>query len=364
MPRRLSQPEHPTAVKGRGAPANPAGRFETFQQEAFDDGWGQGPDETEVRLRTHVTEERGRSILSYNDSPDVRADRTINPYRGCEHGCIYCFARPTHGYLGLSSGLDFETRLTAKVDAPRLLDAELRKPSYRPASVLIGANTDCYQPIERKYQLTRQILQILVDFRHPFVVLTKNNLVLRDLDLLTQAARLGIAQVCVSVTTLDREVARKMEPRAATPEKRLEAIRTLALAGVPVGVLAAPMIPGLTDHELEGILAAAAEAGANGASYVLLRLPHEIKDLFQGWLQQHHPGKAQRVLQQVRDMRGGQLYQSDFGTRMHGTGLMADLLAKRFQLAAHRLGLDGPRAELDASQFRAPGRAGDQLSLL
>jgi DNA repair photolyase len=347
-------------VHGRGAPANPAGRFEAWQAEVFDDGWT--PEEVSPP-KTEVREEHGSSAVSYNESPDVGFDRSVNPYRGCEHGCAYCYARPSHAYLGLSPGLDFETRLTAKVDIARLLADELRKPGYRPGVVAIGPNTDCYQPIERHYRLTRQVIETLLAFGHPFGIITKSALVLRDRDLLAEAARRRLVHVHVSVTTLDRGLARQIEPRAPTPERRLQAIAGLTEAGVPVSVLAAPMIPGLTEPELEGILEAARDAGARRAGYVLLRLPREVAGLFRGWLEQRVPGRAQHVMGLVQQMRGGDDNDTRFGQRMRGQGPLADLLARRFEVAARRLGLDGEDLPLDLTQFRPPPRSGDQLDL-
>jgi DNA repair photolyase len=346
--------------RGRGAVSNPTGRFEPHQHAAFDDGWG-SLGEPPPPLATVVTEERSRTIISRNDSPDVPFDRSINPYKGCEHGCVYCFARPTHAYLGLSPGQDFETRIVAKPDGPDVLAAELGRRSYRPAVIALGANTDPYQPVERRLGLTRRLLEVLAEHRHPVSIVTKSALVLRDLDLLRELAAAGLASVLLSITSLDPELARRMEPRAAAPHRRLEVVRTLAEAGVPVGVLASPMIPGLNDHELERILEAAATAGARSARYLILRLPHELKQLFHEWLLAHYPDRAARVLALVRDTRGGQLYDATYGVRMRGTGPVADLLAARFKVAARRHGLDGSLPELDTSQFRPPPRG--QLSL-
>lgn len=348
--------------KSRGAVGNRAGRYD-LQREAFDDGWTQ-EDEPAPPLRTTVTADRSRSVLTRNTSPDVPFDRSINPYRGCEHGCSYCFARPTHAYLGLSPGLDFESRLVVKPDAPALLEAELRRPGYRCAPIAIGTNTDPYQPIERSHKIMRGILEVLSAFEHPVTVTTKSALVTRDLDILAPMAERGLVRIAVSVTTLERDLARRLEPRAATPGKRLDAIRTLAAAGIPTAVMVAPVIPLLTDGEMERILAAAAEAGAHSASYILLRLPMEVKELFADWLRHHAPGKAEHVLGLLRDMREGKLYEPAFGRRKTGTGAHADLLRQRFRIAARRLGLDGEEPPLDCSRFRAPPRPGDQLSLL
>jgi DNA repair photolyase len=353
------------ARKGRGAVSNQVSRYDAAERFHTDDGWTPEDDEAPP-LRTTVTLDTTKTIIARNQSPDVGFDQSINPYRGCEHGCIYCFARPTHAYLGLSPGLDFESRLFAKPDAPQLLVEELRKPSYRPSVIALGTNTDPYQPIERSYKITRGILEVLAACDHPVGIVTKSALVQRDIDILAPMAKKRLAHVFVSVTTLDRALARAMEPRAATPPRRLETIRALADAGIPVGVMAAPMIPALNDHEMERILEAAVAAGASSGSYVLLRLPLEIKDLFREWLEAHAPGKANHVLELIRDMRGGALYESQFGKRMRGEGPYADMLRRRFQLASKRLGLESNRARwsFDFSRFRPPGKSGDQLSLL
>jgi DNA repair photolyase len=349
-------------IKGRGSVGNPTGRYEPHVRYAVDDGWA--PDEDLPPLRTTVTADATRTIIARNTSPDIGFDQSINPYRGCEHGCIYCYARPRHAYLGLSPGLDFETKLFHKPDAAHLLDAELRKPGYDCKLIVIGANTDPYQPIERKYQITRRVLEVLSAHNHPAAIITKSNLVLRDLDILSSMAERRLISVAVSVTSLDRALARIMEPRAATPPKRLEAIKRLSEAGVPVRVMAAPMIPFLNDAELEAVLEAAKTAGADHAAYVLLRLPLELKDLFEEWLETHFPGKAKHVLNQLRTTRNGNLYVSDFGTRMKGTGVYAELLAQRFKKACARLGLNKQRGPgLDFSSFRPPPRPGDQLDL-
>jgi DNA repair photolyase len=354
--------------KGRGAVSNRASRFERLDAVRVDDGWaapaaGEGEPEAET-LATTLLVDSARTIIARNDSPDVPFDRSINPYKGCEHGCVYCFARPTHAYLGLSPGLDFETRLFHKPDAPALLDKELRRPGYRVAPIALGANTDPYQPVDRRLGLTRSILEVLAAFNHPVGTITKSALVARDIDILGPMAERRLASACISVTTLDRDLARRMEPRAATPQRRLETIRRLSEAGVPVAVLASPMIPGLNDHELEAILDAAAQAGAVLANYILLRLPLEIADLFTEWLEAHAPNRAKRVLALMRESRGGRLYESRFGSRMKGEGAHAELLAARFRRAVRRFGLDKPAWDLDTSQFRPPPRPGDQLSLL
>jgi len=346
-------------IRGRGAVSNVPNRFERFRVTAFDDGWG-SLDEPAPRLETTVTPRLARSILSTNDSPDISFNRSINPYQGCEHGCVYCFARPSHSFLDLSPGLDFESRIFSKPNAAELLRRALSRPGYRCETVALGVNTDAYQPVERRLGITRSILELLAEFRHPVVIVTKSNMVLRDVDLLGPMARDGLAAVFVSVTTLDRKLARRMEPRAPTPERRLDALRGLAEAGVPTGVMASPMIPGLNDCELESILEAAANAGARSATYLLLRLPHELKQLFVEWLETHYPLKAAKVLKQIRALRGGLLNDSRFGRRMRGVGPYADLLRRRFDIARRRLGFDLERFRLDPSRFRVPGGAGDQ----
>ena len=353
------------ALKGRGAVSNRPGRFEPGDRTREDDGWSaiDGEDEDMPAVATTVTIDATRSAIAWNESPDVGFDRSVNPYRGCEHGCVYCFARPTHSYLGLSPGLDFETRLFAKPEAPRLLAEELSKPGYRPALLAMGTNTDPYQPIEREMKITRGVLEVLAAFNHPVAIVTKSALVLRDVDILAPMARQGLAAVTLSVTTLDRDLARKLEPRAATPPRRLATIRHLADAGIPVSVLAAPMIPALNDVEMEAIFEACKEAGAIACGYAVLRLPLEIKDLFAEWLETHAPGKAKHVMSLIRDMRRGALYVSEFGERMRGSGPYADLLAHRAKLARKRLGLDKRRNELRTDLFRVPPRAGQQMKL-
>ena len=346
--------------RGRGATFSPDNRYSAHRQEALDDGWG-SLDAPLEPLRTTLTLDSSRTVISYNDSPDVGFDRSINPYRGCEHGCVYCFARPSHAWLGLSPGLDFESRLFYKPDAPELLRNELAARAYRPAPIAVGINTDAYQPVERKLKITRRILELLVECRHPFSIVTKSALIERDLDLLQEAARQHLVSVVFSITTLDRSFARRMEPRAAAPQRRLEAAKTLSDAGIPVSVLVAPLIPVLTDGELENILEAAHAAGVRAAGYVLLRLPHEVKELFEAWLETHEPGKAAHVMSRIRDTRGGKDYDSRFGVRMRGTGDYAELLAKRFAMAERRLGF-GDFPPLDASQFRPP-RITPQLEL-
>jgi DNA repair photolyase len=353
---------HPTQpMRGRGAGSNPDNRFAEHRREAFDDGWG-ALDEPVPPLRTELLNDTSKSLITYNDSPDIPFDRSINPYRGCEHGCVYCFARPSHAYLGLSPGLDFESRIFHKPDAAALLRKELAKPGYACAPIALGVNTDAYQPVERSLGITRAVIEVLAEFSHPFSLVTKSALVERDLDLLTFLAQRHLVQVAVSVTTLDRSLSRALEPRAAAPARRLETIRRLRAAGVPVMVLLAPVIPFLNDHEMEAILAAVREADALDAAYILLRLPHEVKGLFKDWLATHAPLKADRVMNRLRDCRGGKDYDSRFGTRMRGEGEYADLLSRRFRLAKQKLGFPGLCTPLDTGQFKVPGR-GRQLLL-
>jgi DNA repair photolyase len=351
-------------LKGRGALSNPTGRFERQQREAVDDGWYQ--EEVPDFIPTSIEPDRARSVIARNDSPDIPFEQSINPYRGCSHGCCYCYARPSHSYVGLSPGLDFETRLFYKQDAGKVLEEELAKPGYVCKPITLGANTDPYQPIERKMRVTRDILEVLTRCRHPVTVITKSALVLRDLDLLADLARDGLAGVGVSITTLDAELKRVMEPQAASPRARLEAVRRLNEAGVPAGVMVAPVIPVLTDHEMESILEAAAAAGARWAGYVLLRLPCEVKDLFREWLAAHYPDGADHVMSLVRQMRGGKDYDSSFGTRMKGTGPLAELLRSRFQMTCRRLSLGtGRQQPANTALFRPPRPpgSGPQLAL-
>ncbi len=356
--------------KGRGAVGSPAPRFDRLSRQAVDDGWFHPPEDGEEGeappLPTTVQADSARTVISRNSSPDIPFEQSVNPYRGCEHGCVYCYARPTHAYLGLSPGLDFETRLFAKFDAPELLERELRARTYRCRTVALGTNTDCYQPIEREHRITRRVLEVLAAFDHPVMITTKSALVTRDIDLLAPMAARRLAMVCVSVTTLDAALARTLEPRAAAPHRRLATIRALSDAGIPVAVMASPMIPGLTDPELEDILAAAAAAGAVGAAYLLLRLPHEVKDLMAAWLEAHRPDRARRVLSLVRQCRDGRLNDPAFGSRFTGAGPYADLLRQRFHAACRRLGLAGRLqaiAALDTTAFRAPPAPGAQLAL-
>jgi DNA repair photolyase len=362
MPRILTAAADPRLLRGRGARSNDSSRYDVERRVGFDDGWG-NDDEAPPPIRTEVLRDATRSIIARNTSPDISFNQSINPYRGCEHGCIYCFARPTHAYLGLSPGLDFESKLLVKPDAARLLEAELRKPSYKPQIIAMGTNTDPYQPIEREWRVTRSILQVLAEFKHPVGIVTKSALITRDIDILAPMAAEGLVKVALSVTTLDRKLARQMEPRAATPERRLETLRALSSAGIPTGVMTAPIIPALNDEEMESILAAAAQVGVVQAGYTLLRLPLEIKDLFREWLEAQVPDRAKHVMSLIRSMRGGKDYDSNWGTRMTGTGSYANLIAQRFAIATKRLGLNERRVELDASKFRRPPREGDQLAL-
>jgi len=355
----IAEPMH----RGRGALSNESSRFDSEKRIRTTDGWetemsAASSDEDELPpLRTSLTRDATRTILARNSSPDIPFDRSINPYRGCEHGCIYCFARPTHAYLGLSPGLDFETKILFKPDAAKLLVAELAAPKYRPDVVAMGTNTDPYQPVERELKITRQILRVLSDFNNPVGIVTKSQLIARDIDILGDMAKRNLAEVFVSVTTLDKDLARAMEPRASAPHRRLEAIRALSAAGIPTGVMTAPMIPGLNDHEMESILDAAKQAGATRAGFTVLRLPLEIKELFEEWLRQHRPDRAERVLSLIRQMRGGALYQSGFGVRMRGEGPIAQLLSARFAAAVKRLDLNRIRYRLDASSFHVPESA-------
>lgn len=352
----------PGSARGRATHSNASGRHECFSRVLTDDGWG-SLDEEAPPLRTTVLKDATRTIITRNKSPDISFDRSINPYRGCEHGCVYCFARPTHAYLGLSPGLDFESTLYMKPNAAALLEAELRNPNYRPRPIAMGTNTDPYQPIERKHRVTRSLLEVMSRYRHPVTIVTKSNLITRDIDILGPMAERGLAKVALSVTTLDRKLARRMEPRAATPERRLDAIGLLARAGVPAAVMVAPVIPALNDHEIEAILGRAAKAGATSAGYIVLRMPLEIKDLFRDWLASQYPDRAAHVINLVRDMRGGKDYDADWGSRMVGTGAYAKQIGQRFRLAAKRLGLDRPRRDLDISQFKPPPKPGDQMDL-
>ncbi len=347
-------------AKGRAAKNNAAGRFEPYARVGVEDGWH--PPDPQI-LRTQVQVEAPRSALTRNTSPDLPFDRSLNPYRGCEHGCIYCFARPSHAYLGLSAGLDFETRLIARPGMAEVLDRELRRKAYQPAPIAIGTNTDPYQPIERDLELMREILTVLSAHHHPVAIVTKGALIERDIDILAPMAAQGLAKVGVSVTTLDDELSRKMEPRAPAPKRRLAAIRRLSQSGIPVRVMCAPMIPALNDHEMEAILTAGHDAGACSASYIALRLPREVSGLFQDWVTEAYPDRAARIMGHVRDMHGGKEYDAQWGQRMTGTGPYAELLKTRFMVTSRRLGLTHKMASLRTDLFQPPPRTGDQLAL-
>jgi len=347
--------------RGRGTRSNASGRFEYEVREVVDDGWESSADLP--AFKTTVRTDAARTIIARNDSPDISFDQSINPYKGCEHGCTYCYARPTHCYLGHSAGLDFETQLYAKPNAAELLVAELAKPSYKPATIALGSNTDPYQPIERQLGITRQILEVLEMARHPVGIVTKSASIVRDIDILSRMARDGLVKVALSVTTLDRKLARSMEPRASTPSRRLDTLRQLDEAGVPTAVMVAPVIPALNDHEIERILEVAAEAGVREAGYVTLRLPLEIKDLFREWLATDYPDRAKRVISLIQSMHGGNDYTSEFGLRQRGRGPYADQIAKRFQLALKRHGLNVHRQKLRTDLFRAPTPVGGQFTM-
>ncbi|WP_020400717.1 PA0069 family radical SAM protein [Kordiimonas gwangyangensis] len=358
----LGQPStSPWLVRGRGAVSNNSGRFEKLTRERADDGWLS--DIPDASLKTEVQEEQAKHILTRNKSPDIPFDRSINPYRGCEHGCVYCFARPTHAYMGLSPGIDFETKLFAKPNAAELLKAELSKKGYEPKPIAMGTNTDPYQPIEKDRRITREILKVLYEHRHPVTILTKSRLVVRDMDILVPMAEMGLVRVSLSVTTLDRKLARALEPRASTPTRRLDAIKLLADAGVPTGMMFAPVIPALNDHEMETLLSAGAHAGAKYANYILLRLPLELGGLFEEWLGEHYPDRKVRVLHRLMEMRGGRVNDPRFKHRMKGKGLEADLMDQRFRNISRRLGLNLFKQDLDTTKFRRPVLAGGQFNL-
>ncbi|MBD0416074.1 PA0069 family radical SAM protein [Oryzicola mucosus] len=353
---------HEDRRRGRGAGVNPSGRFEPVSRHVFDDGWS-GLEDLPP-FKTEVQVEKPRTIITRNESPDISFDRSINPYRGCEHGCVYCFARPTHSYMGLSAGLDFEAKLFAKPDAAKLLDKELSKEGYQPRTIAIGTNTDPYQPIEKKWRIMREILEVLEARNHPVGIVTKSALVTRDIDILSRMAEKGLAKVAVSVTTMDRLLARTMEPRAATPTRRLEAIRELSSAGIPTSVMVAPIIPGLTDAEIERILDSAKAAGATEAGYVVLRLPLEVSPIFKDWLLRHYPDSYRHVMSLVRSMRDGKDYDSEWGKRMRGAGPYAWQIGRRFEIAARRLGLNAKRESLTTELFKPAPRKNEQLMLL
>ncbi|TRC91946.1 PA0069 family radical SAM protein [Mesorhizobium sp. WSM4310] len=352
----------PDRNRGRSAGINPSGRFEPISRHVFDDGWSSL--EELPPFKTEVQVEKPRTIITRNESPDISFDRSINPYRGCEHGCVYCFARPTHAFMGLSPGLDFESKLFAKPDAARLLDKELSKDGYQPRTIAIGTNTDPYQPIEKQYRIMREILEVLEARGHPVGIVTKSALVTRDIDILSRMAERGLAKVALSVTTMDRMLARTMEPRASTPTKRLEAIRQLSDAGIPTSVMVAPIIPGLTDQEMERILDSAYAAGAREAGYVVLRLPLEVSPIFKDWLLRHYPDRYRHVMSLIRSMRDGKDYDSEWGKRMKGAGPYAWQIGRRFEITAKRLGLNTERRTLRTDQFIAAGKDQEQLMLL
>jgi DNA repair photolyase len=354
----------PRPLKGRGAISNPEGRFESRHVQPVDDGWTISSEGELPPLATTVTAEHARSIISRNDSPDIPFEQSINPYRGCGHGCVYCYARPAHAYVNLSPGLDFETKLFYKANAAQVLEEELRRPGYICKSINLGANTDPYQPIERTLKVTRSILEVLQRFRHPVTIVTKGHLIERDIDILSEMARDNLAAVHVSVTTLDSDLKRVLEPRAPAAAARLHAIRCLQAAGIPVGTLVAPIIPAINDHEIEHILAAVAQAGASTAAYVMLRLPYEVKDLFREWLGAHYPLRAAHVMSLVNDLRGGRDNDPNFGSRMRGMGPFADLVRRRFDVACRRVNLNARRrVPLDTRLFRPPAPPGAQLDL-
>ncbi|MDE2182972.1 MAG: PA0069 family radical SAM protein [Alphaproteobacteria bacterium] len=368
----------PRVLRGRGAISNAAGRYERYARVLLDDGWARSAPAPAARalygaavaqddelppLKTEFIVDSTRTIIARNQSPDISFDRSINPYRGCEHGCVYCFARPTHAYLGMSPGIDFESKLFAKPNAAELLAKELSAPGYVPRVIAIGTNTDPYQPIEKKLRIMRSVLEVLRDFRHPVGIVTKSALVLRDIDILGEMADMGLARVALSITTLDRKLARAMEPRAATPPKRLEALKALASAGIPTSVMFAPVIPALNDDEMESVLAAAKDAGVRGAGYVLLRLPLEIKDLFREWLEAQRPHRARHVMSLIKQMRGGKDYDSQWHTRMRGTGPYAEMIARRFRMATKRLDLNTQMKPLRTDSFKRPPAPGEQLAL-
>ncbi|QPC42110.1 PA0069 family radical SAM protein [Kaustia mangrovi] len=355
-------PPPPGHERGRGARSNASGRYEREARLIFDDGWGTLEEET--RLSTSVTEERPKTIITRNSSPDIGFDRSINPYRGCEHGCSYCYARPSHAYMGLSPGLDFESRLFAKPNAPELLRRELSDPKYTPRTIALGTNTDPYQPIERQYRITRGILEVLAELDHPVGIVTKSALVTRDIDILGPMAEKGLAKVALSVTTLDPSLSRAMEPRASTPARRLRALEMLNNAGIPTAVMVAPVIPALNDREIEAILKAASAAGVGEAGYVLLRLPLEVRDIFREWLMAERPDAAGHVLSLIRSMREGKDYDATWGRRQTGTGPYAWTMGRRFELACKTLGLNRRRLSLNTDLFKRPPQKGEQLSLL
>jgi DNA repair photolyase len=352
----------PQLERGRGAKSNPSHRFESLSRQFLDDGW-----ETLAELpplKTEIFTESPKSIITRNDSPDISFDRSINPYRGCEHGCTYCYARPAHAYMGLSPGLDFESKLFIKPNAAALLREEFTAPNYTPRTIALGANTDPYQPIEKQYRITRSILEVLAEFKHPVGIVTKNAMVTRDIDILQPMAEQGLVKVALSITTLDGKLARAMEPRASTTAKRLAAIEQLAKAGIPTVVMIGPVIPGLNEHEIENILKAARAAGAREAGYTMLRLPHEVKGIFKDWLEKAYPDRFAKVMSQIKDVRGGKETSAQFGDRMTGSGPVAWMIGRRFQLSCQQLGLNATRLKLNTELFTRPPQAGEQLALL
>ncbi len=358
----FDEPLNPERRRGRGASTNATGRYEKQTRHGFDDGWG-GDEADAPPLRTEVAIDRSRTIINKVTSPDLPFDRSVNPYRGCEHGCSYCFARPTHAQLGLSPGLDFETRLTAKPEAPRLLEEAIRKPGYIVAPIAFGTNTDPYQPVEKRWQIMRKCLEVLEDHAHPLMITTKGTLVTRDIDILARMAHERLAHVAVSLTSLDNRLSRLMEPRAASPSRRIAMIRELSRAGIPVHAMMAPIVPGLNEPEIERLVSAAAAAGARHASYITLRLPLEVSPLFQEWLAEHFPDRAQRVMGKVREMQGGRDYDPSWHRRMRGQGVHANLIRRRFEIARRKAGLDRPLPQLRTDLFRRPPRPGEQLGL-
>jgi DNA repair photolyase len=352
----------PQLERGRGARSNPAHRFDSVERTFLDDGWESLADLPP--LKTEIFIETPKSIITRNESPDISFDRSINPYRGCEHGCTYCYARPAHAYMGLSPGLDFESKLFIKPNAAALLREELTAPNYVPRTIALGANTDPYQPIEKQYRITRQLIEVLAEFKHPFGIVTKNGMVARDIDLLAPLAAQGLVKVALSITTLDGKLARAMEPRASTPTKRLAAIEALSAVGIPTVVMIGPVIPGLNDHEIENILKAARGAGAREAGYTMLRLPYEVKGIFKDWLEKAYPDRYARVMAQVKDVRSGKETSAKFGERMTGSGPVAWMIGRRFQLACQKLGLNASRLKLRTELFKRPVQVGAQLELL
>jgi len=348
--------------RGRAAGINPSGRYEPISRHVFDDGWNSLDDLP--AFKTEVQTERPRTIITRNESPDISFDRSINPYRGCEHGCVYCFARPTHAFMGLSAGLDFETKLFAKPDAPRLLEKELAREGYEPRTIAIGTNTDPYQPIDKNWRIMREILEVLDRHNHPVGIVTKSALVMRDIDILSRMAERGLVKVALSVTSLDAKLSRTMEPRAATPSRRLETIRALSQAGIPTSAMVAPVIPGLTDQELERILESVSHAGAREAGYIILRLPLEVAPVFKEWLLRHYPDRYRHVVSLIRSMRGGKDYDAEWGKRMKGSGPYAWQIGRRFEIAARRLGLNIEKRRLRTDLFKPPARQNEQLRLL